>query len=500
MTHNVHLMQPLMEVEEPARRNAQLAGQVLSARYRVKQVLHSSAMSHVYEGEDILCGARVAIKVMRDDEPDVRAMCRFFLEARVGRLLANSRYCVRVTDIGLTEHAVPYFVMDYLAGEDLSSYLRRCKRLTAEHAVEVILELCSAVADLHAAGIVHRDIKPSNVFLLKDGSIRLIDFGVCKSSADDLALTTTGTLLGSLPYVPPERWIDPDDARLSGDIWALAVVFYELLSGRLPFRAQGADSLQRCILTEELDVRFDGDDGCPELQTVLLVALHKDPRYRYSTVPEFAAALSRAAFDAGLREEPTWHDSRAASAIEPSAETPADSGLGPSIHERAAPPKQSTADGGSAAPGSRRLPRLAIVAGLLATLGVCVALAAGPFGARSEASPAASGGSSPAVAAHESLPPPAPETALAAQAPPARSVTKAPRVPGEPTGARRVPAPLPTPTRAPTPAVTPALTRPPDPDFPPASASPSATASRPPPPPNKPATALDVTPSDLSHF
>jgi eukaryotic-like serine/threonine-protein kinase len=477
----------LLDVQEPARRAAQLADRVLSSRYRVKHLIHSSAMSHVYEGEDLIAGGRVAIKVLRDDDPtDVRPMCRFFLEARVGIQLASCPSCVRVRDFGFTEQATPYFVMEYLEGEDLSSYLRRCKRLTPERAVEIILELCGAVAALHAAGIVHRDIKPSNVFMLKSGQIRLIDFGVCKSSADDLSLTTTGTLVGSLPYVPPERWVDPDDARICGDIWALAVVLCELLSGKLPFRGDGREALQRAISNQELDLHFEGEESCPELSTVLLVALHKDPGYRYSSVAEFAAALGRAAFDAGLREEPTWNAAPAPALLAP-------------------------ADAGSPEPTSPKLrsslasTRTVLGAALLLTLGALALFVATSF--TDSDPPSRNRETTRSVAMSSSRPPepqverltlPAPDAPTrSAPAPTTRAVPA--RNEGKQfTKTAVVTASASAAATTPTGIVAPPLRRPPDPDFSAANGSkPAASgeARRGP----APAT-LDVSPSDLAQF
>src|ERR1041385_1330460 len=144
-------MQAVPDVEE----SSDLVGRILSGRYRVKRLVRSSGMSHVYEGEDTATRERVAIKVMRDDIVSERTLCRFFLEARLGRLLRDNPRTVPVLDIGFTDEATPYLVMKYLVGEDLAAHLRRRKRLAPEHAVTILLQLCTAVSGLHGAGIVH---------------------------------------------------------------------------------------------------------------------------------------------------------------------------------------------------------------------------------------------------------------------------------------------------------------------------------------------------------
>jgi eukaryotic-like serine/threonine-protein kinase len=477
-------MGPVRGAEEPAEGSAALVGRVLSERYRIERHLRSSNMSHVYEGRDLVQQQRVAVKVLHEEIQNERTLCRFFLEARVGRLLSENAHTVTVTDVGFTGRAVPYFVMEYLVGEDLAAHLRKHRRVTPERAVVILLELCAAVAALHQAGVVHRDIKPSNVFLRDTGHVCLIDFGVCKLTDSDISLTHTGELVGSMHYVPPERWIDPDDARLCGDVWGLAVILYELLNGCLPFKGQSRDSLKQAILTQELRLGFDGEARLPELHTVLLVALHKDPRYRYSTVPDFAAALGRAAFDAGLRDEPSFLN-----LANPSPDVQVDGP--PSGEDSAVAPELPTSPAASSAGPVSQRRSLAWAIAALGAFGVAVAL--GATSLRGAATP-----SPPAVRSSAAIAPSASNVRGSVEAPARPSPTAPPPQPrprpsppakaGIAAGRVGPTAPaLSTAPRAESP-----LPRPADPPF--------ARAGGEPPGPAAPAPTLDLTPADLRHF
>ncbi|MFZ5896277.1 MAG: protein kinase domain-containing protein [Myxococcota bacterium] len=454
--------------------SAALTGGVLSQRYRIERHIRSSNMSHVYEGLDLTLQRRVAVKILNEECLNERTLCRFFLEARIGSLLKDNPHTVTVTDIGFSGSATPYFVMDYVTGEDLATHLRRRKRVSPERAVKLVLELCTAVNALHDAGVVHRDLKPSNVMLTEADRVCLIDFGVCKLTESDISLTHTGELLGSLHYVPPERWIDPDDARLCGDIWAIAVILYELLSGSLPFKGSSQEALKQAVLKQDLELALDEETNFPELSTVLLVALHKDPRYRYATVPDFAAALSRAAFDAGLLDEPSWAE-------------PTKSELRADEPMRARDSANVAAIGPSEAAPSRRTRRWPL--GALAAAGI-VALASSalrPDPASTAAQPAES--STPDVPA-ASVEPPTTFKAAPAPAP----IVDSPRT---------TPAPSTVAVRASkarvsssTARVEPNLPRPADPVFP---APPSGTRA-PVPTSSSTGKALDLTPADLRQF
>jgi serine/threonine protein kinase len=314
----------------PAEAESGATDALLSGRYRLRRFIKSGGMGELHEALDELSGTRVAVKLLRADLIDDRSLCRFFLEARTALRLAGTAQVVTVRDVGFAPDLRPFFVMDYLVGQDLAELLRKQGAPGAARAVALMLEVCQAVAGVHASGVIHRDLKPSNVFLLREGgAVRLLDFGISKTlaSSAELTLTRTGELMGSLAYVAPERLRDPDDTRVSGDIWALGVMTYELLTGSLPYQGQNSEALRLAIENgDPPSLGAVGEERFPELDTVLRVALHKDPQYRYARVSDFESALRRAAFDAELVEEPG-----AASPERPVGATSPESPVSPSM-------------------------------------------------------------------------------------------------------------------------------------------------------------------------
>lgn len=283
-----------------------VAGRVLSSRYRLLRPLRSGGMGHVFAARDLLGDHDVAIKILRSELVNERSVSRFMLEARTGLKLAGCQQIVRVEDVGFTPGLAPYLVMELLEGRDLAQLIRLEGALEPARSIEIFVELCRGVAALHEEGSIHRDLKPSNVFVLHDGGVRLIDLGICKAleTQHELQLTKTGELIGSLLYLPPERLRDPDDSRIAGDVWALAVILYEMLAGLSPFAGDDQETVRRRISTQDVAPLKVENSVCPELDTVLGIALNKNPQERYPSVLSLAAAAQRAAFDAGLVDAP----------------------------------------------------------------------------------------------------------------------------------------------------------------------------------------------------
>src|SRR5689334_16186816 len=176
-----------------------LIGEVLGRTYRIVRVLGEGGMARLYEAEHLRIDTRVAVKVIHDDlarDPDLLA--RFEREARAaGRI--HSEHVVRVVDVLRTPDGRPCLVTELLAGEDLQVRLDRVKKLAVPEALAIAQQLCHAVADAHAVGVVHRDLKPSNVFLCeRDGEtlVKVLDFGVAKLEDDD-RLTRTDAVMGT---------------------------------------------------------------------------------------------------------------------------------------------------------------------------------------------------------------------------------------------------------------------------------------------------------------
>jgi serine/threonine protein kinase len=255
-------------------------------------------MGRVYEAVDQQLGRRVAIKLIREGLDDPKGRERFLHEARAAAAISHPNACQLYE---VAEHeGDPFLVMELLDGEPLSCRIKR-GRLSKDEASSVILPLFDVLSAFHDAGLIHRDLKPSNVFLTSQG-VKLLDFGLARRThrSDAVtapALSVPGAVTGTLRYMAPEQITgDPVDAR--ADIFALGVMLYEMLTGRVPFGAEANADWLNAVLTQ--DAPSLGDPELRSLDPIVARALRRKPDERYTGIGEFAGAL-RAAFES---EEP----------------------------------------------------------------------------------------------------------------------------------------------------------------------------------------------------
>jgi eukaryotic-like serine/threonine-protein kinase len=203
--------------------------------------------------------------------------------------------------VGKLDSGVPYMVMEFLEGRDLSQLLGEQRRLPIDQAVGYIIQASEAIAEAHQNGIVHRDLKPANLFVTKalDGAplVKVLDFGISKASsllgAASPQITTTSAIIGSPKYMSPEQMQDSRAVDGRADIWALGVTIYELLSATPPFHAGALAELCAEILTAPpRPLRAVRPDVPPPLEAIVLRCLRKDPAERFATVRELAGALA----------------------------------------------------------------------------------------------------------------------------------------------------------------------------------------------------------------
>ncbi len=261
-------------------------------RYEVVRKLGRGGMGIVYEGRDPNIGRHVAIKTARRDvladSGDASVMLeRFLREARAAGVL-NHPNIVTIYDAG-EESGLAYIAMEFVEGGDLYSWVDKRGGLTPEEAVEVIAPVCEALAYAHERGIVHRDIKPANILVSVDGRPCIADFGIAHVAGSQL--TREGALVGTPHYMSPEQFTGrPVDGRT--DLFAVAVMLYELLSGEKPFQGAAMTAVMHNVLkTNPLPL----SDLNPAVNTVLSAvvsrALSKDPRRRYPDGSAMAKAL-----------------------------------------------------------------------------------------------------------------------------------------------------------------------------------------------------------------
>jgi serine/threonine-protein kinase len=272
------------ETEEIPRSDPDL----IAGRYRLGELLGRGGMGEVRAARDITLGRDVAVKLLHHGlAGDEKVTRRFLHEARAAARLAHPNV-VRVYDAG--EHrGRPFIVMERLDGGTLADEIARGP--LSETRVRVVgVQVLDALAAAHKHGVLHRDIKPSNVMLAPDGNVRVADFGIAKS---ELATdgTTTGTVVGTLGYLPPER-LHGDPATAASDTYAVGVLLYEALAGRRPFVGDNAvavlASVQRGAPPSLTSLRPDVDATLPHAITRAMAVV---PRDRYASASEFADAL-----------------------------------------------------------------------------------------------------------------------------------------------------------------------------------------------------------------
>jgi serine/threonine protein kinase len=264
---------------------------VLDEKYRIAEKIGSGGFGTVYRGEHILLHHPVAIKVFRPavGREGAESLERFRLEG-ISACRVNHPNAVTVLDFDVSAGSLAYLVMELLEGHSLAQELRSIGKLSPGRAAEVACAVCDALTQAHAAGIVHRDIKPSNVFLHGtngDQVVKVIDFGIAKlTDASDVpgaeTNTMSGMFLGTPAYMAPERVFDlPYDGR--ADVYAVGVMIYEMVSGRLPFETTsgGHLSLMRMHAIEEPpELTAVVPDAHPGLDTAVKRAMAKDPEQR----------------------------------------------------------------------------------------------------------------------------------------------------------------------------------------------------------------------------
>ncbi len=291
----------------------EIIGTVLDRRYRIERLLGEGGMGLVYLGEHMRTGRKCAVKLLPPEaSDDVAAVQRFEREARVLGGLGHPGI-VGVHDFSETANGRPFFVMDYLKGEDLSERLARVGTLDWESAKKVVDEISAALWAAHQAGVLHRDLKPGNVFLAQSPAaperVVLLDFGLAKGGvANAMTLTQSNMVMGTPLYMSPEQARSVGvDAR--SDLYSLAAMTYELLAGRPPFVGPNFTAVLARLLTEtprKLSERVPLEGAVPEyLDEVLDIALSKDPEDRQPDVASFATAV--------LQRRPAWADTTARS-------------------------------------------------------------------------------------------------------------------------------------------------------------------------------------------
>lgn len=304
-------------------------GDVIDGKYRIVRLLGEGGMGAVYEGENIRIHRSVAIKVLHAGVADNKeAVQRFEREAQAaGRI--GSEHIVEVLDLGNLPDGDRFMVMEYLQGDSLSSRIQSRGRLSPQETYRIVRQILEGLKAAHGAGIIHRDLKPDNAFLLKSRGgqpdfVKLLDFGISKfstlSGEAGFSMTRTGAVMGTPYYMSPEQAKGGKDLDLRSDLYAVGVIVYEAITGRVPFNADTFNELLFKIVLEAPEpIERIVPDCDPAFVQIVQKAMARDPAQRYQSAAEFQQVLDQWAQGAGAAAMPMVAAAPAAMAQAPAA-------------------------------------------------------------------------------------------------------------------------------------------------------------------------------------
>ncbi|MBZ5662337.1 MAG: serine/threonine protein kinase [Acidobacteriia bacterium] len=258
--------------------------------YRIDALAARSGMASIFRGTDLRDGRSVAIKIPHQEmESDPLLFDRFNREEEIGKKLDHPGVVKVLTD---EDRSRRYMVMEWVDGRLLRQILNEQKKLPVERAIRITLGLCDALAYIHSQGVVHRDLKPENIMVDKDDHVKLIDFGIAANAGSRrLTFAKLTQAMGTPDYISPEQVKGKrGDAR--SDVYSLGVMFYEMLTGKVPFTGPNPFVIMNeRLLNYPIPPREIDPTISPELQEIIYRALEREPAKRYPNAHEFALDL-----------------------------------------------------------------------------------------------------------------------------------------------------------------------------------------------------------------
>ena len=275
---------------------------VIANRYEVVEHIGQGGMADVFRAVDTILNREVAIKILRADlSTDAVSILRFEREAQAATALSHPNI-VEIYDVG-DYKGHHYIVMEYVPGKTLKQVIRSRGPLLNEEAVDIMKQLTSAVAEAHSRGIIHRDIKPQNVIVKADGSIKVLDFGIAMAKGS-MQLTQANNVMGSVHYLAPEL-AKGEPASYQSDIYALGIVFFEMLTGDVPFKADQAVQVALKHMRDSMvSIRSINPEVPQSIENIITRATAKEPSQRYRSCAEMWQDLSTCLREDRINEDP----------------------------------------------------------------------------------------------------------------------------------------------------------------------------------------------------
>ena len=276
-------------------------GQKINDRYEVIRSIGEGGMANVYLAYDTILDRRVAVKVLRGDlSNDEKFVRRFQREALSASSLSHPNI-VEMYDVG-EDNGIYYIVMEYIEGKTLKQLIKKRGTLTLSEAIDIMLQITDGISQAHDSYIIHRDLKPQNIMIKEDGSIKITDFGIAMA-LNSTQLTQTNSVMGSVHYLPPEQ-ASGKGSTIRSDIYSMGILFYEILTGTLPFKGENAVEIALKQMRDEIPSVRKKNQAIPQsVENVILKATAKNPKNRYADSKEMHADLLTVLNDERINEE-----------------------------------------------------------------------------------------------------------------------------------------------------------------------------------------------------
>ena len=266
-------------------------GSTFAGRYQIIEELGKGGMGKVYKANDTDIKEKVAIKLIKPEiSTNKKTIERFQNELKFARKIRHKNVC-QMYDLN-REEGTYYITMEYVEGENLKNMIRMSRQLGIGTAISVAKQVCEGLAEAHKLGVVHRDLKPSNIMIDREGSVRILDFGIARSLKEK-GITGAGVMIGTPEYMSPEQ-VEAKETDQRSDIYSLGVILYEMVTGKVPFEGDTPFTIGMKHKGEIPKDPKEVNSQIPEdLSRVILRCLEKDKEKRYQSAGELRSELTR---------------------------------------------------------------------------------------------------------------------------------------------------------------------------------------------------------------